>query len=133
MAMWCLELAKLRTPLPAGGTRRDRQIAEQSPGELGRGLAEVAGFAHLGEPSSRDGGCARISAWDQWPGPENALGEAFAEASRQARCAQRGSAQAPSARRSRTSPRPSMAICHARSGTSCSAALSRSPSTYPTE
>ena len=52
MAMWCLELAKLRTPLPAGGTRRDRQIAEQSPGELGRGLAEVAGFAHLGEPSS---------------------------------------------------------------------------------
>jgi hypothetical protein len=41
------------------------------------------------------------------------------------------SAQAPAARRSRTSPRPSMAICQAGSGTSRSAACSRSPGTQP--
>jgi hypothetical protein len=41
----------------------------------------MAWFAHLGEPSPWDGGCVRMGAWDQWPGPENALGEAFAQAS----------------------------------------------------
>ena len=35
-------------------------------------------FAHLGEPSPWDDGCVWISAWEQWPGPENALVEAFA-------------------------------------------------------
>ena len=61
-------------------TRRDRRIGALTLGEFERGVAEVAWFAHLGEPSSWDGGCARISAWEQWPGPENALGEAFGQA-----------------------------------------------------
>ena len=50
-----------------------------------------------------------------------------------ARCAQPASAQASSARRSRTSPRESIAICHACSGTMRSAVFSRSPSAQPTE
>lgn len=62
-------------------TRVDHRIGAVTLGEFERGLAEVAWFAHLGEPSLWDRGCAHISAWDQWPGPENALGEAFAEAS----------------------------------------------------
>jgi len=49
------------------------------------------------------------------------------------RCEQRRSAQVPSVRCSRTSPRPSMAICQAGSETRRSAARSRSPSTQPTE
>ena len=43
------------------------------------------------------------------------------------------SAQVSPARRSRTSPCPSIAICQACSGTSRSAARSRSPSTGPAE
>jgi hypothetical protein len=50
-----------------------------------------------------------------------------------ARCAQDRFAQASSARRSRTSPRPSIAACQACSGTSRSAAFSRSASAHPTE
>jgi hypothetical protein len=49
------------------------------------------------------------------------------------RCAQEGFAQASSTRHSRTSTRPSMAICQARVRTSRSAAFSRSPSARPTE
>lgn len=59
-------------------TRRDHQIYARTVGEFERVLARVAWFAHLGEPSPWDGGCVRISAWEQWPGPENALGETFA-------------------------------------------------------
>lgn len=59
-------------------TRRDHQICAGTAGEFERVLAGVAWFAHLGEPSPWDGGCVRISAWEQWPGPENALGETFA-------------------------------------------------------
>ena len=59
-------------------TRQDHQIGARTPGEFERGPAGVAWFAHLGEPSPWDGGCVRISAWEQWPGPENALGDAFA-------------------------------------------------------
>lgn len=56
-------------------------IAAQPAPEFERGLGVVPWFAHLGEPSPWDGGCERISAWDQWPGPESALGEMFAQAS----------------------------------------------------
>jgi hypothetical protein len=59
-------------------TRRDHQIGAGTLGGFERGLAGVGWFAHLGEPSRWDGGCVRISAWEQWPGPENALAEAFA-------------------------------------------------------
>lgn len=59
-------------------TRRDRRVTAQSPEEFERELSEIAWFRHLGEPSRWDSGCVRIFAWDQWPGPENALGEAFA-------------------------------------------------------
>src|SRR5258706_14497100 len=62
-------------------TRRDRLLAARSPDGFERGLGEVAWFAHLGEPSPWDDGCVRIFSWDQWPGPENALGEAFGQAS----------------------------------------------------
>jgi hypothetical protein len=58
-------------------TRLDHRIGAVTLGEFERELAEVAWFAHLGEPSPWDSGCVRISAWEQWPGPENALGEAF--------------------------------------------------------
>jgi hypothetical protein len=61
-------------------TRLNRRIGAVSAGEFERGLAGVAWFACLGKPSPRDGGCARIFAWEQWPGPENALGEAFGQA-----------------------------------------------------
>jgi hypothetical protein len=61
-------------------TRRDHRFGARTAGEFERGLAGVPWFAHLGEPSPWDGGCARISAWEQWPGPENALGEAFGQA-----------------------------------------------------
>jgi hypothetical protein len=59
-------------------TRRDHRFGTRTAGEFERGLAGVPWFARLGEPSPWDGGCVRISAWEQWPGPENALGEAFA-------------------------------------------------------
>ena len=59
-------------------TRRDHQIGAGTLGGFERGLAGVAWFAHLGEPSPWDGGCVRISAWEQWPGPENVLVVAFA-------------------------------------------------------
>jgi hypothetical protein len=58
--------------------RRDHQIGAVTLGDFERELAGVAWFARLGEPSPWDGGCVRISAWEQWPGPENALGEVFA-------------------------------------------------------
>jgi len=61
-------------------TRRDRGFGTQAAGPFERGLAEVPWFARLGEPSPWDGGCVRISVWEQWPGPENALGEAFGQA-----------------------------------------------------
>ena len=61
-------------------TRRDQRPGALAAGEFERRIASVPWFAHLGEPSRWDDGCVRISAWDQWPGPENALGEAFAEA-----------------------------------------------------
>jgi hypothetical protein len=61
-------------------TRRDYRFGALTAGEFERRLAGVPWFAHLGEPSPWDGGCARISAWEQWPGPENTLGEAFGEA-----------------------------------------------------
>lgn len=61
-------------------TRRDHRFGAWTAGEFERGLAAVPWFARLGEPSPWDGGCARISAWEQWPGPENALGEAFGQA-----------------------------------------------------
>jgi len=61
-------------------TRQDRRITAQSPDEFERELHEVAWFAHLGERSPWDGNCVRIFAWEQWPGPENALGEAFSYA-----------------------------------------------------
>ena len=51
----------------------------------------------------------------------------------QARWVHRSSWQASSARRSRTSPRLSIAICQACCGTSRSAVFSRSPSAQPTE
>ena len=38
-----------------------------------RELAQMAWFTHLGEPSPGDGGSARLSGWDQWPRPEDAL------------------------------------------------------------
>jgi hypothetical protein len=66
-------------------TRRDRQIAARSPEEFERELDRVAWFAHLGERSPWDGNCVRMFAWDQWPGPENALGEAFGFASGETR------------------------------------------------
>lgn len=62
-------------------TRRDRRITARSPDEFERELDEAAWFAHLGKPSPWDGNCVRIFAWDQWPGPENALGEASGYAS----------------------------------------------------
>lgn len=61
-------------------TRRHHRIGALTAGEFERRLAVVPWFAHLGEPSPWDGGCARIFAWEQWPGPENALGEAFGQA-----------------------------------------------------
>lgn len=61
-------------------TRRDHQLDARTAGEFEQGLAEVPWFAHVGKPSQWDGGCARIFAWEQWPGPENALGEAFGQA-----------------------------------------------------
>jgi hypothetical protein len=62
-------------------TRRDRRIRAGTLAGFERALSQVEWFAHLGEPSPWDDGCARIYAWEQWPGPENALGEAFAGAS----------------------------------------------------
>lgn len=47
------------------------------PEQFERELDEVEWFAQLGEPSPWDGDCQRIFGWDQWPGPENAQGEAF--------------------------------------------------------
>ncbi len=61
-------------------TRRDHRFSARTAGEFERRLAGVLWFAHLGEPSPWAGGCARIFAWTQWPGPENALGEAFGQA-----------------------------------------------------
>jgi hypothetical protein len=61
-------------------TRRDHRFGIRTAGEFERGLGGVPWFAHLGERSPWDDGCVRISAWEQWPGPENALGEAFGQA-----------------------------------------------------
>jgi hypothetical protein len=61
-------------------TRRDHRIGVLTVGEFWRRLAGVSWFAHLGEPSPWDGGCVRIVGWEQWPGPQNALGEAFGQA-----------------------------------------------------
>lgn len=64
-------------------TRRDRRMAARSPAEFERELGKVPWFAHLGERSPWDGNCVRIFSWDQWPGPENALGEVFGCASQE--------------------------------------------------
>jgi hypothetical protein len=61
-------------------TRRDHRFGIRIAGEFERGLAGVPWFGHLGERSPWDDGCVRISGWEQWPGPENALGEAFGQA-----------------------------------------------------
>jgi hypothetical protein len=61
-------------------TRRDHRFGIWTADEFERGLAGVPWFARLGEPSAWDGGCVRISGWQQWPGPENTLGEAFGQA-----------------------------------------------------
>ena len=58
-------------------TRRSQRVAARSPAGFERVLGQVAWFAHLGELSRWDGNCVRMFAWDQWPGPENALGEIF--------------------------------------------------------
>jgi hypothetical protein len=58
-------------------TRQDHQIGARTADEFERVLAGVAWFAHLGEPSPWDGGCERISAWEQWPGPHDLLDETF--------------------------------------------------------
>jgi hypothetical protein len=59
-------------------SRRYRQVDAGTADVFERGLAGVEWFAHLGEPSPWDGGGVRISAWEQWPGPENALIAALA-------------------------------------------------------
>lgn len=59
-------------------TRRDQQADAATLDVFERGLSEVEWFVHLGEPSPWDDGCVRISSWQEWPGPENALVEAFA-------------------------------------------------------
>src|ERR1019366_1122417 len=65
------------------------------------------------------------------PGPSRSSpvsSATWASSIQQAWCAQRRSAQAPSERRSRTSPLPSTAISQAASGTLPIAVLSRAPS-----
>jgi hypothetical protein len=54
-------------------TRSDRRIGALTSDEFERELAEVAWFAHLGEPSRWDDGCVRIFGWEQWPAPEDEL------------------------------------------------------------
>jgi hypothetical protein len=59
-------------------TRSDHGIGAVTLGEFERELAEVAWFAHLGEPSPWDDGCVRIFGWEQWPGPGSELVLEFA-------------------------------------------------------
>jgi hypothetical protein len=60
--------------LTFANTRLDHRIGAVALGEFERELVEVAWFAQLGERSPWDRGCVRISAWEQWPGPESARG-----------------------------------------------------------
>ena len=46
-------------------------FAAGSLGEFERVCDGVVWFARLGVPSRWDGGCARMSGWEQWPGPED--------------------------------------------------------------
>jgi hypothetical protein len=69
--------------LTVANTRRGRPLTARSPDEFERELGMVEWFAHLGEQSPWDGSCARIFAWDQWPGPEDPLVEAFSCASQE--------------------------------------------------
>jgi len=64
--------------LSVANIRLTRLIGARTPEEFERGLSQVEWFARLGMPSQWDSGCARISAWGHWPGPENAAVEAFA-------------------------------------------------------
>jgi hypothetical protein len=64
--------------LTLANIRLARRIDARTAGEFERGLSGVGWFARLGMPSPWDGGCARIFAWQHWPGPEDALVEAFA-------------------------------------------------------
>jgi hypothetical protein len=54
----------------AACTRTDHRIGGLTLRDFERELAQVAWFAHLGEPSPWDGGCVRLSGWEQWPGPQ---------------------------------------------------------------
>lgn len=64
--------------LTLANIRLARRIDAWTAGEFERGLSGKRWFARLGMPSPWDGGCARIFAWQHWPGPEDALVEAFA-------------------------------------------------------
>ncbi|WP_433330803.1 hypothetical protein [Spirillospora sp. CA-294931] len=66
--------------LTIANSRLGRPLGARTPDEFERALDGVAWFANLGRPSRWDAGCVRIHDWDDWPGPENPLGEAFAEA-----------------------------------------------------
>jgi hypothetical protein len=57
--------------------RRNRPIAARTLKEFEERLGSVAWFANIGRPSPWDHGCARMSLWEDWPGPENRLSDAF--------------------------------------------------------
>jgi hypothetical protein len=65
------------SPRTVANTRRARPFTARTTAEFESRLAETAWFTALGAPSPWDEGCVRIRDWDDWPGPENALGEAF--------------------------------------------------------
>ena len=110
--------------LPTGSTASVPGLEQGKLGAGGRPLPTKTRIAS-GQPSS----------WSP-PGPSRSseVSSATCAASIQhRRCPQPGSPQASSARRSRTCPRASTAICQAPAGTAQIAARSRPPSSQPTE